>query len=291
MKLLVIGATGFTGSHVVQRLAGSGCQVRCLVRTASKKTRLPASLESVDGSLEDTGSLDRAMAGMDVLVNIASLGFGHAPAILERAQAAGIRRAIFVSTTSLFTQLNAPSKVVRLAAEEAIQQSRLDYVIFRPTMIYGTAEDRNICRLIRYLRRFPALPIIGSGNHLMQPIHVGDLADVISCAALTDGASRVAVNVSGQTPLTFNELVETISSLLERNTWKVHLPVSPIVALLRFCERLRLRLPIKAEQILRLNENKAFDHSEATRLFKFQPRSFRDGVREEIQSMGLMRQS
>jgi nucleoside-diphosphate-sugar epimerase len=287
MNLLVIGATGFTGSHVVQRLAGSGHRVRCLLRTAAKKSRLPASFESIDGSLEDPASLDRAMAGIDVLVNIASLGFGHAPVILDRARAAGIRRAVFVSTTSLFTQLNAPSKVVRLAAEQAIQDSQLDYVILRPTMIYGTAEDRNICRLIRYLQRFAALPIVGSGNHQLQPIHVGDLADVICQAALTEGASRVAVNVSGEAPLTFNQLVETISSLLGRRTWKIHLPVRPIVALLRFVERLRLRLPIKSEQILRLNENKAFDHSEATRLFGFRPRSFQAGVREEIRGMGL----
>jgi nucleoside-diphosphate-sugar epimerase len=207
--------------------------------------------------------------------------------IVDRAQAAGIRRAVFVSTTSLFTQLNAPSKVVRLAAEQAIQASQLDHVILRPTMIYGTAEDRNICRLIRYLRRFPILPVVGSGNHQMQPVHVGDLADAICRAAFADSASCVALNVSGASPLTFNELVDVISSLLGRRTRKMHLPVRPIVALLQFTERLRLRLPIKAEQILRLNENKAFDHSEATRLLGFKPRSFRDGVREEILGMGL----
>ena len=287
MKILVIGATGFTGSHVVQRLANSGHRIRCLVRTVAKRSRIPDSCETVDGSLADAAALDRAMMGIDVLVNIASLGFGHAPVIVDRAQVAGIRRAVFVSTTSIFTQLNAPSKAVRIAAEAAIEASQLDYVIFRPTMIYGTAEDRNICRLIRYLGRCPILPIVGPGSHLQQPVHVGDLAEVISTATLGSAGSRQAFNVSGAAPLSFNAMVDTVSAGLGKRTLKLHLPVRPIVAVLRLVERLRLRFPIKAEQVLRLNENKAFDHSGAAELFRFHPRTFPDGVAEEIRSMGL----
>ena len=287
MRLLVIGATGFTGGHVVKRLANSGHHIRCLVRTAAKRSRIPDSCEAVDGNIEDAESLDRAMIGIDVLVNIASLGLGHAPVIVARAQSAGIPRAVFVSTTSIFTQLNAPSKAVRIAAEEAINASRLDYVIFRPTMIYGTAEDRNICRLIRYLNVCSILPIVGPGTHLQQPIHVGDLADAIRTATLESTGPRKAYNVSGAAPLTFNEMVDTVSALLGMRTLKLHLPVRPIVTVLRLFERLRLHFPIKAEQILRLNENKAFDHSDAARRFHFHPRTFHDGVAEEILSMGL----
>jgi nucleoside-diphosphate-sugar epimerase len=289
MNLLVTGATGFTGCHVVKRLGNSGHRVCCLLRTAAKRSRIPDSCVTMDGSLEDVASLDRAMKGIDVLVNIASLGLGHTPVIVDRAQAAGIRRAVFVSTTSLFTQLNAPSKAVRIAAEKAIEASRLDYVIFRPTMIYGTAEDRNICRLIRYLNRCSILPVFGPGTHLQQPVHVGDLADAICTATLDSAGSRKAFNVSGATPLAFNEMVDTVAALLGRRILKLHLPVRPIVAVLRWLERLRLHFPIKAEQILRLNENKAFDHSEAARSFHFHPRTFHDGVAEEIRGMGLGR--
>jgi hypothetical protein len=56
----------------------------------------------------------------------------------------------------------------------------------------------------------------------------------------------------------------------------------PIVRMLQFTERLRLRLPIKAEQVLRLNEDKAFSYEEAQRDFGFSPRSFEDGVGVEV---------
>lgn len=287
MKVLVTGGTGFTGSHVLRRLAQEGIPVRCLVRTDSKRDRIPPSFEVIPGCLEDEEGLRRAMAGVDVLINIASLGFGHAPSLVRCATEAGVHRNIFVSTTSLFTQLNAPSKSIRLAAERCIDESALDYVIFRPTMIYGTPEDRNICRLVRYLRRFPLLPVVGSGTHRMQPIHVGDLADVICTAALGSAGSRRAFNVSGAHPLTFDELVDTVAGLLGRRCWKLHLPVGPIVKGLSLSERVGIRLAIKAEQILRLNEDKAFDHADAVKAFAFRPRTFREGVAEEIQMMGM----
>jgi hypothetical protein len=56
----------------------------------------------------------------------------------------------------------------------------------------------------------------------------------------------------------------------------------PIVRMLQFTERMKLRLPIKAEQVLRLNENKAFSYEEAQRDFGFNPRSFEEGIRAEV---------
>jgi hypothetical protein len=54
-----------------------------------------------------------------------------------------------------------------------------------------------------------------------------------------------------------------VASALGKRVWKLHLPYMPIVRFLQFTERMRLRLPIKAEQVLRLNENKAFSYEEA----------------------------
>jgi uncharacterized protein YbjT (DUF2867 family) len=74
MKVLVTGATGFTGSYVVPLLVRQGAHVRCLVRAASDTSRLAvAQVELVEGDLSDQSSLERAFRGADVLVNIALL--------------------------------------------------------------------------------------------------------------------------------------------------------------------------------------------------------------------------
>lgn len=286
MKVLVTGATGFTGSRVVPLLLDSGYEVRCFVRETSDRSQLGTlTVEWVTGDLSGNEALTSALHGIDALVNIASLGFGHAESILRSAKEAGVRRGIFISTTAIFTQLNADSKSARLAAEEAIQASGLDYTILRPTMIYGSPRDRNMWRLIRLLRFSPIIPIFGDGESLQQPVFVDDVAQAVLLALGTDVTIGKSYNIAGKDPLTYNQVIDTVASALGKRVWKLHLPYMPIVNFLQFTERIRLRLPIKAEQVLRLNENKAFSYEEAQRDFGFSPRSFAEGIGSEISNI------
>lgn len=285
MKVLVTGATGFTGSRVVPLLLDSGYEVRCFVRETSDRSQLGAlPVEWVTGDLSDNEALTSALRGVDALVNIASLGFGHAESILRSAKEAGVRRGIFISTTAIFTQLNADSKSARLAAEEAIQSSGLNYTILRPTMIYGSPRDRNMWRFIRLLRFSPIIPIFGDGESLQQPVFVDDVAQAVLLALGTDVTIGKSYNIAGKDPLTYNQVIDTVASALGKRVWKLHLPYMPIVRLLQFTERIRIRLPIKAEQVLRLNENKAFSYEEAQRDFGFSPRSFAEGIELECKT-------
>ena len=285
MKVFVTGGTGFTGSYVVPLLLKRGYQVRCLHRLRSDRSVLPEpEIEWTLGELDDAQGLSASMRGMDALVHVASLGFGHADSILRAAQAARIQRAIFVSTTAIFTQLNARSKLVRLAAETAIQASGLKYTILRPTMIYGSPRDRNMWRLIRFLRYSPVVPVFGDGKYLQQPIYVGDVAQAIVSTLCNDQTIGQSYNIAGKTPLTYNQVIDTVAGLMRKRVWKIHIPPAPVVILLKLFERLRLPFPIKTEQVMRLNENKSFSYEQAARDFGFSPLSFEEGIKLELQS-------
>ncbi len=288
MRVLVTGATGFTGSHVVPRLVAAGLQVRALLRDPARVGALGGlKVEWVAGDLADQAALARAMTGCDALLNIASLGFGHAPGIIAAAEASGLGRAVFVSTTAIFTQLNAGSKIVRVAAEQAVRGSRLDWVIVRPTMIFGSSRDRNMCRLVRFLRRSPVLPVFGPGLCLMQPVYVEDLADALVAALITPSAGRREYNVSGRDALPYNEIVHRTARAMGRRVKLLHLPFRPVVRILEFLERRKCRLPLKAEQVLRLNEDKAFSWAQAGRDLAYSPRSFDIAIRRQLSEMGL----
>lgn len=287
MKVFVTGATGFTGSYVLPLLLKNGYQVRCLYRPTSDRSvplRAQPEIEWVAGDVSDPQSLTASMQGTDALVNIASLGFGHADSILRAAKEAGLRRAVFVSTTAIFTQLNAKSKTIRLAAERAIESSGLDYTILRPTMIYGSPRDRNMWRLIRLMKWSPILPIFGDGNYLQQPIYVGDVAQALVSCLGNDSTVCKSYNIAGRDALTYNQVVDTIAELMKKRVWKIHVPSAPVVSVLKLFEQIHVPLLIKAEQVLRLNENKNFDYAEAQRDFGFSPLSFEDGIRLELRS-------
>jgi uncharacterized protein YbjT (DUF2867 family) len=287
-RALVTGATGFTGSRVVPLLLDAGVEVRCFVRPTSDRRWLPArGPEIALGDLADRAALRRALEGCDALVNVASLGFGHADSVVAAAREARVARAVFVSTTAIFTTLAASSKAIRRAAEALVEGSGLRYTILRPTMIYGSSRDRNICRLVRFLRRWPVFPVTGDGHHLQQPVYVEDVAAAIGQALSSERAIDKAYNIAGAAPLTFNELVDTAAAALGRRVFKVHVPLTPFVRALALAERYTRRMPIKSEQLLRLDEDKAFSYEEAARDLGYRPRSFADGVRLEIEEMGL----
>ena len=213
---------------------------------------------------------------------MASIGFGAAPSILEACRSAGVRRAVFVSTTAIFTQLNAGSKVVRQAAEAAITSSGLDTTILRPTMIYGTPSDRNMIRLIRWLDRWPVLPVFGNGRSLQQPVHVSDVAWAVVQVLDAPGTIGRQFNISGAASLTYNDVVRLTAQAIGRRVQRFHLPARLMVAALQASERLGLSLPIKAEQVLRLNEDKAFSHEEAADAFGYTPMAFEQGIQQEV---------
>ncbi|HMV29520.1 MAG TPA: NAD(P)H-binding protein, partial [Anaerolineales bacterium] len=84
MKVLVTGATGFTGSRLVPLLLQNGYQVRVFVRPTSDRSPLSAlTVEWATGDFANPETFTAAMHGVDALVNIASLGFGHAESILK----------------------------------------------------------------------------------------------------------------------------------------------------------------------------------------------------------------
>jgi nucleoside-diphosphate-sugar epimerase len=281
--ILLTGATGFLGEFVLEELVQRGHEVTCFVRKTSNLDKIKRlNVNYVFGELDDYKSICEALNGKEALINIASLGFGHGPNIVNACEEMGVKRSIFVSTTGIFTKLNPDSKGIRLAAEKLIKESNLDYTIIRPTMIYGTTKDRNMWRLVKYLKRVPVLPILGSGEYLQQPVFVKDLAIAIVNAFEKDISIKRAYNISGAEALTYNEVVDITGRALGKKVLKVHIPMKLSYNLLKVYEKVSKKPKLKAEQVLRLNENKDFSFEEANKDLEYCPLSFEEGIKLEI---------
>jgi uncharacterized protein YbjT (DUF2867 family) len=305
VRLVVTGGSGFLGGFVLREAARRGHEVAALARSPAAAAAVRAlGARPVTGDLAagpaGAAALAEAFTAGDLLVNLASLGFGHAPAIVAAAERAQVRGAVFVSTTAVTTTLPAATRRIRLAAERRIADSGLAWTILRPTMIYGAPGDRNLCRLLPLLRRAPVLPVPG-GRHLQQPVHVADVAHAVLAAAEAIGAELtgpgqrergakpggVTYDLAGPAPMTFDELLRTAARAVGSRTRFVPVPLPPVLAAARGYELVSRRPRIRSEQVRRLAEDKAFAIHAAARDLGFAPRSFAAGITAEARALGL----
>ena len=290
MKLLVVGGSGFLGGYVLREAARRGHKTLALARSPEAARAVAANgARPLSGDLDDARHLDEAFAAArcEALLCLASLGHGHGPSIVAAAEDAGVPRAVFVSTTAVTTTLHPPTRQVRLTAEEQIRSCGLDWTILRPTMIYGAAGDRNLSRLLPLLRRAAVLPVPATGGCLHQPVHVGDVADAALAALQRPAAIGSLYNVAGPEPLPFAELLRTCACAVGSRTRLVPVPLAPLVTLARGYELLSRHPRIRAEQLLRLAEDKAFSIEAAIRDLGYAPRSFSSGIGDEARLLGL----
>ena len=300
MRLLVTDGSGFLGGYVLAEAARRGHSCVALARSAEAADTVAArGATPLAGDLDDDAALAGifARAGCEALVNLASLGFGHAPGIVRAAERSRLDRAVFVSTTAVTTTLPARSKTVRLAAEDEIRTSDLSWTILRPTMIYGARGDRNLSRLLVLLARMRGLPVPlvvpvpGGGRQLQQPVHVADLADAVLTAAERPDAARRRYDVAGPEPLTFAKVLRASAAAVGSRVHLVPVPLTPVIALTRGYERVSRRPRIRVEQWQRLTEDKAFPIDAATRDLGFAPRPFTEGIGAEAIALGPTRSS
>ncbi|HEX3246935.1 MAG TPA: NAD-dependent epimerase/dehydratase family protein, partial [Chloroflexota bacterium] len=163
--------------------------------------------------------------------------------------------------------------------------SSLDWTILRPTMIYGSPRDRNVWRLIRYLQKYPVIPIPGDGKRLQQPVFVDDLAHAVEAALNTPSSIRRALNLAGAEPLSYNDVIDTVSSELGRHVLKLHVPLRIALLGLGAYTALRRRAVLRSEQLYRLNEDKAFSIDDARACLGYRPLTFREGIARELQAL------
>jgi nucleoside-diphosphate-sugar epimerase len=287
MHVLVVGPTGFVGPAVIGRLKKKGIdRISCFLRRSSHLGQIETyDIEKAFGDLADTASICDALQGKDALISIASLKYGFCRNLIRACEIMKIKRAVFVSTTGIFTRLEPREKNIVLDAERSISESALDYTIIRPTMIYGDRRDKNMHFLIDYLKGHSYIPIFGSGRCLQQPVYVGDVASAVVESFLTRKTNRKSYNVSGRSAISYNRIIDTICDILGKKIQKIHIPYHVSLVLVAAVQIIQRNSRFTVGQVRRLNEDKIFDYAMAREDFGYDPISFEEGIRMEIAAL------
>ncbi len=278
----ILGATSLVGECLISLLTYRSPDVFAFSRgPAQHKTESTVQWLQLD---EYSSSLQGQDATLKISHWLSVAPIWILPPYFSMLESYGVRRIVTLSSTSRFTKDDSSDPdeqtiALRLAdAEARVQEWALskgvEWIILRPTLIYGVGRDKNVAEIARFIQRFGFFPIFGKATGLRQPIHVQDVASACIAALESPIATNHAYNLSGGETITYREMVTRIFEFLHRPVRLLQVPLFAfrfIVSILRYIPRYRNWSSAMAE---RMNSDLVFDHSEATRDFGFKPRPF-----------------
>ncbi|HLT58888.1 MAG TPA: NAD-dependent epimerase/dehydratase family protein [Limnochordales bacterium] len=252
--MLVTGAAGFLGRHVVAGLRRAQRRVRGLVRpgTAQRLVAREAGDEVVAVDLlAPAAALGPALRGVTAVVHVAGLRAErpwrgetfqavHVEAtarLVAAAREAGVQRFVLVSCLGAAADADLDYLRSKAAAEAIVQDSGLAWTILRCGLTYGPGDGR-VTRLARWMAWLGRAPVVGDGRFLVQPIAVGDVvAGCVRAATTSELAGRVLA-AAGPDTLSFGDMVDLLAAALDRRMPRLPIPVGlarGLAALRRVC--------------------------------------------------------
>ena len=292
MKILITGANGFIGSHLCQELSNRGIIFRATAR--SSNTNNYADFVSCD--LETTESLNQLIDGCDMVVHLAGRAHVTSDDSQEKYQVAnefvtqrlanaaaqnGIARFVYISSIKVNGESSGPGLPIRqsdtptpldnygrskLAAELALQEicrvNNMDYVIIRPTLVYGKGVKANFSALISAVKRGLPLPIATVKN-ARSMIGINNLIDLIVATCTNPKAANQTFLASDGIDTSTPALVRLIATSLNRRSRIFPFPISIL--------RLLAAVIGKSSAIDKLTESLSVDIHHTTNTLNWHP--------------------
>jgi nucleoside-diphosphate-sugar epimerase len=317
VKVLVTGASGFTGSHLVRHLADAGHQVRILIRSSSRLDLLEGlSPEPVHGDLSDGDSIRRAVAGTERIFHLAALyrearlpdkvyydvNVDGTRRLAEAALAEGGVPLIYCSTCGVHGEVSDPPvdetapynpgdiyQETKVEAEKILvsmnEKRGLPVVILRPVGIYGPG-DRRFLKLFRGVAR-RHFPMIGKGDVFYHLTHVDDVVRGFMRAAEVSAADGDAFILAGARFTTIGELIEIIAREAGVPPPRLRLPAGPMYAAAVVCEGicgpLGIEPPLYRRRLDFFLKHRAFQINKARRVLGWEPKvDLEEGIRQTL---------
>ncbi len=215
---VVTGAFGYSGRYIAARLIEAGHRVRTITNSPSRAHPFGDRLEAHPFNFNKPARLETSLQGAAVLYNTYWVRFNykefryaqaveHTRVLFGAARNAGVGRIVHVSITNPSDRSTLEYFRSKAALEHALMDVGVPYSILRPAVLFG-GEDILINNIAWVLRRLPVFGVFGDGQYRIQPIHVGDFADL----AVREGQARAnrIIDAVGPETFTYRKLVQEI---------------------------------------------------------------------------------
>jgi uncharacterized protein YbjT (DUF2867 family) len=235
----VFGGSGFLGRHVVRALTKLGYRIRVAVRRPELAGYLQplgrvGQIHAVQANLRYPASVEAAARDADVLINLVGILFERGRQRFEAVQASGAEAvalaasahgAQLIHVSAIGADERAPSLYARSKAmgEKLVLAAMPSAVILRPSIVFGP-EDDFFNKFAAIARLSPALPLIGGGHTLFQPVFAGDVASAVVAAIAERAKAGQIYELGGPEVKSFKALMRFVLATIERRRLLLPIP-------------------------------------------------------------------
>ncbi len=301
MNVFVTGGTGFVGRNVIRALKAAHHMVYAWVRHGSE-VKLPFldGVEIVFGDSLEPQEMRIGMEKCDAVINLVGIireyprkgitfDQTHYQSTLHTvniAKKCGVKRFIQMSANGASDHGVSVYQTTKRRAERIVEESGLDWTIFRPSVIFGDPEGlfEFSTELAGIIRSFIIIPIFDGGKLEMDPVWVGDVADCFVKALNTPISSGKTFHLCGGRPIKFKQIVETIGKAIgKKRIVTMPIPFGLILPVASVMERFSF-FPVTSDQLLMLKQGNICKEQEFKAIFGIQPKQF---ISENLDYLGL----
>jgi|SRR3989344_1046236 len=271
-NLFITGGSGFVGKNLVKQINNEyNYTYSVLSRRKTNRQNF------VLGDLMDLSSLDKIIKKNDIVIHLA-LSKNYPENItmtnnlLEICEKKKIKKIILLS--SMAAKRNYPDEYgkTKKLVEEQVKNSKLNYTILRPTMIYGKGST-GFNFIIGYLEKIPFLtPIIGNGRYIVIPVNVDDIIETIIVCIKNKKTDKKEYDIVGGEKMYFVDLVNELKKELKIKKPNIHFPVL-------ICKMIATILPsvLSKDKIKNLTQGSLADIEPAKKDFGYNPKKLPNG--------------
>jgi NADH dehydrogenase len=242
MNVVVAGGTGFLGSTIVDALVDAGHEVIAASRSRPRPSRANPATQWRHADVTDPATLRAAVEGADVVVD--AVQFPNMPIenpakgyTFERIDLDGTRHLVdaarganvplFIGLSGVGAAPDARYHWLRFKwqEEEYIHASDLQFVIFRPSWIYGPG-DVSLNRFLGFARFLPFVPVIGDGKTRINPLFIEDIGTHVAAAVARDDIRNAVFEIGGPETVTMDEVIRAALEASGKRRLLLHQPAT-----------------------------------------------------------------
>lgn len=288
MKIGITGATGFVGSHLLKKIIEQNHDVKILVHEKRNNSTRVQNVELCYGSVDDLKSLESFCDNLDVLYHLVGIIAETKTKTFDKTVAQGTKNIVKVAIeknlkkivylSALGASEHALSKYhqTKFIAEQAVIGSQIEYVIFRPSILYGQG-DGFISMLDKLIQYSPFVPVIGSGKYRMQPLYIDDL---VAMMTKVEHVKNEIIEVGGPEKLEYLQILDLLKKVLGKKRLNFFLPTMFMKFVASLLERIVKPAPITRDQLIMMELGSTCDTLKMHKLFSIDPVSLEDGLQK-----------